>query len=383
MAKTFDICIRGGGIVGRTLALHLAAKQLRVALALPPVEADARLDEAQSDIRAYALNPASRHLLESVRCWPNAQDATPVIAMQVMGDDGGQVRFTAAEQGCEALNWIVDVPTLEDQLTQAVRFQSLIEVVTTPQAAALTVVCEGKASATREEWGVSTDTTPYHQWAIACRVRTALPHGQTARQWFQDGEILAFLPLEGKTGNLCAVVWSVSPERAQVLLAMQEGDFCAAVEEASHIGLGTLQIEGTRASWPLQHAQAQRWSGNGPQGAWVLAGDAAHTVHPLAGQGLNLGLADVAELVQVLTTRPYWRSVSDPKLLRQYERSRKAEFAMLGQANDALQQVLTRAHPALQALRNWGMNRFDQSGPIKHWVAGRAMGANTVTPPKN
>ena len=102
-------------------------------------------------------------------------------------------------------------------------------------------------------------------------------------------------------------------------------------------------------------------------------------MHPLAGQGLNLGLADVAELVQVLTTRPYWRSVGDPKLLRQYERARKADFALMGQANDALQQVFTRAHPALQALRNWGMNRFDQSGPIKHWVADRAMGAAGTT----
>ena len=383
MAKTFDICIRGGGIVGRVLALHLAAKQLRVALTLPPVESNASLEDAQSDIRAYALNPASRQLLESVRCWPAVQNATPVTSMQVMGDDDGQVHFTAAEQGCEALNWIVDVPALEDQLIQAVGFQPLIEVVSTPQAAALTVVCEGKASATREEWGVSTDVTPYHQWAIACRIRTTSPHGQTARQWFKDGEILAFLPLEGETGNLCAVVWSVTPARAQALLALQESEFCVALEEASHSALGTAQLEGTRASWPLQHAQAQRWSGHGPQGAWVLAGDAAHTVHPLAGQGLNLGLADVAELVRVLTTRPYWRSVSDPKLLRQYERARKADFAMLGQANDALQQILTRAHPALQALRNWGMNRFDQSGPIKQWVADRAMGANTVSPPRN
>jgi ubiquinone biosynthesis UbiH/UbiF/VisC/COQ6 family hydroxylase len=299
--------------------------------------------------------------------------------MQVVGDDGGHVGFIAADQGCNALNWIVDVPALEDQLTQAVRFQPLIEVVGEPQAAALTVVCEGKASATREEWGVITDITHYPQWAIACRVRTALPHAQTARQWFYQGNILAFLPLEGESGNLCAVVWSVTPEHAQTLLGLPDAEFCTALEEASHGTAGSMQLEGKRASWPLQHAVAQRWSGTcsmGPQqGAWVLAGDAAHTVHPLAGQGLNLGLADVAELVNVLTTRPYWRSVGDPKLLRQYERARKAEFAMMGQANDALQQVFTRAHPALQSLRNWGMNRFNESGPIKHWVTRRAMGA--------
>jgi len=379
MAKTFDICIRGAGIVGRALALHLAAKQLRVALMAPTSSASAAGSVAAPDIRAYALNQASRDVLEAVRCWPDSQHATPVVAMQVVGDDGGRVGFSAAEQGCAALNWIVDVPALEEQLAQAVRFQPLIEIVSAPAGAALTLVCEGKASATREEWGVQTDVTPYPQWAIACRVRTAKPHAQTARQWFNQGDILAFLPLEGESGNLCAVVWSVTPERAQELLGLPQTEFCLALEEASQHAAGALALEGERASWPLQHAVAQRWSGSGPQGAWALAGDAAHTVHPLAGQGLNLGLADVAELVQVLTTRPYWRSVGDPKLLRQYERARKADFAMMGQANDALQQVLTRAHPALQALRNWGMNRFDHSGPIKHWVASRAMGATGTT----
>ena len=107
----------------------------------------------------------------------------------------------------------------------------------------------------------------------------------------------------------------------------------------------------------------------------MLAGDAAHTVHPLAGQGLNLGLADVAELVAVITGRAYWRSVGDVRLLRQYERARKAEFAVMGQANDMLQQLFTNRNPAVQALRSWGMNRFETSGPIKQWVARRAMGA--------
>lgn len=387
MAKTFDICIRGAGIVGSALALHLAARQLRVALfpsahlsAHPSAPADSA---GRQDIRAYALNQASRDVLEAVRCWPAGPVATPVLAMKVVGDDGGHVSFSAAEQGCTALNWIVDVPALEDQLAQAVRYQPLIEVVSAPALAALTVVCEGKASATREEWGVVTEVTPYPQWAIACRVRTALPHAQTARQWFNQGDILAFLPMEGEAGNLCAVVWSVSPERAQTLLGLPHGEFCEALEEASHQAVGALELEGERASWPLQHTVAQRWSGTGPQGAWVLAGDAAHTLHPLAGQGLNLGLADVAQLVQVLTARPYWRSVGDSKLLRHYERARKADFAMLGQANDALQQILTRAHPALQTLRNWGMNRFDQSGPLKHWVASRAMGAAGNTSSQN
>jgi 2-polyprenyl-6-methoxyphenol hydroxylase-like FAD-dependent oxidoreductase len=155
---------------------------------------------------------------------------------------------------------------------------------------------------------------------------------------------------------------------------MRDEDFCGALEAASHGVVGAVTLASGRKVWPLQQAVARRWSGMSSQGAWVLAGDAAHNMHPLAGQGLNMGLADVAELVQVLEGRAYWRSVGDSKLLRQYERARKADFAVMGQANDALQQLFTNPHPAVQAMRNWGMNRFEDSGPIKQWVARRAMG---------
>lgn len=362
--------------MGRTLALHLAAKQLRVALVAPAATHGAAPAEAlAADVRAYALSLASRQLLEAVRCWPDAQHATPVLSMQVHNDDGAQVAFDAAQTHSEALNWIVDVPALETRLADAVRFQPLIEVCTEPKPAALTVVCEGKASQSRQEWGVEWEVTPYDQWALAARVQCERAHAQVARQWFNKGEILAFLPLGGPDGNLCALVWSVSPQRAQALQASDDEDFCQELGLASHGALGAAALTSVRKVWPLQQAMARRWSGVSPQGAWVLAGDAAHTVHPLAGQGLNLGLADVAELVTVITERAYWRSVGDPRLLRQYERARKTELAVMGQANDVLQQLFTNRNPVVQAMRSWGMNRFEASGPIKQWVARRAMGA--------
>lgn len=380
MTRPFDICIRGAGIVGRTLALHLAGKQLRVALCAPgsssaAMPADTTGSSAGSrDVRAYALNATSRALLEAVRCWPQEPCSTAVQAMQVYGDEGGAVQFAAAEQGADALNWIVDVPALEARLGEAVRFQPLIEICDTPQKAALTVVCEGKASTSRSEWGVEWDVTPYGQWALAARVQCEKPHEQIARQWFSAGEILAFLPLGGAQGKVCAVVWSVSPERAQALLADTEEAFCSALSNASHQVLGALSLTSQRGIWPLQQALARRWCGTSAAGTWVLAGDAAHNVHPLAGQGLNLGLGDVAELVQVLSTRPYWRSVGDMRLLRPYERARKADFALIGHTGDAIQQLFANPHPALQTLRNWGMNQFGHSGPLKHWVTQRAMG---------
>ena len=378
MAKTYDICIRGAGIVGRSLALHLAAKRLRVAL----LAHDAPVDAAHSDVRAYALSPASRALLEAIRCWPDEAHATPVTRMQVQGDGSAPVVFDARHQGAAALNWIVDVPVLENLLKEAVRFQPLIEMVAHPVSAGLSVVCEGRASSTRAEFGVEFDVQPYHQSALAARVECAVPHGQVARQWFDQGDILALLPLGGPEGRLCALVWSLSPERAQALQDAEAADFCQQLQAASQGAVGECQLVSERKVWPLQAAQARRWVGQAQGASWLLAGDAAHNVHPLAGQGLNLGLGDVAELVNILDHRPYWRSVGDPKLLRAYERARKAEFAVVGGSGDALQQIFQHQHPAWQTLRSMGMRGFEASGPFKHWVAARAMGAKLRAPGK-
>jgi 2-polyprenyl-6-methoxyphenol hydroxylase-like FAD-dependent oxidoreductase len=368
MAHAFDICIRGAGIVGRTLALHLAALRLRVAL----VDSAATNSTSVDDVRAYALNQASRTLLEAVHCWPDVQHATPMLHMQVATEQA-QLTFTAQEQHTTALGWIVDVPFLEQSLANAVRQQPRITVVESPTTALLTAICEGRHSSTRHEWGMEWETIQYGQSALAARVHCSRPHQQTARQWMRQGEILALLPIGGSTGRDYALVWSASPERALQLLQSTEADFCAELTQAS-LQDATLTLTSQRKIWPLQHAQARRWSGRHAEGAWVVAGDAAHQVHPLAGQGLNLGLADVAELTHILLHRPYWRSIADMQLLRQYERRRKAAFAVAGTSNDTLQQLFTHPQPWLQMVRDWGMNRFNQLPYLKHLAAQRAMG---------
>lgn len=375
MAQTFDICIRGTGIVGKTLALLLARERLKVAL-LPAPGPKA---PATADVRAYALNAASRKLLDSLRSWPDAEHATAVRSMQVQGDRDGAVHFDAATQGVEALAWIVDVPALEARLAEALRYQPQVEMVDAPVPAALTVVCEGRASSTREEFGVGFQVTPYGQHAIATRLQCERAHEQVARQWFLPDGILAFLPLGGPQGNSVAVVWSVLQEQVAPLMALSPEEFAQKLQMASRESLGSLTLSAERAAWPLQLAKADRWCGSLPSTgknprSWVLAGDAAHNVHPLAGQGLNLGLADAQALASALHGRDYWRSVADVRLLRGYERERKAALLPMGLATDGLQQLFSRQEGPLQALRNWGMKGFELSGPLKHFVARQAMG---------
>jgi 2-polyprenyl-6-methoxyphenol hydroxylase-like FAD-dependent oxidoreductase len=375
MTHQFDICIRGGGIVGHALALLLARDRLRVGLVTQANDpARTPQSSAAPDVRAYALNAKSKALLESVRCWPDAQHATTVTSMQVFGDDGGKVHFSAAGLAVPALTWIVDVPTLENQLSDAVGFQPHIELLDRPHPATLTVICEGKASRTREEFGVEFAVARYPQRAIAARLRCELPHAQVARQWFTPGEILAFLPLDGEQGNSVGIVWSVKEGRTQELLDASEEDFCAELEQVSANCLGKLHLSSPRNAWPLQSAQASHWIGNTNGQAWALAGDAAHNVHPLAGQGLNLGLGDVAELADVLHKREYWRPVGDTKLLRRYERARRTEVSATALAMDGLQQLFSKDGSPWQSLRNWGMTGFEHSGIAKEWAARYAMG---------
>ena len=373
MTASWDICIRGGGLVGRTLALLLSqSPQSRVLL----VE---RALGTAPDVRAYALNEASRTLLSSMGCWPSVQQATPVQTMRVWGDTSGQVCFESPSP--LGLTTIVDVPALEDLLDQAVRQRPNISRLPELAPATLTVICEGRQSATRDQLGGELERLPYHQHALACRVRTAQPHRQQALQWFSSTEhgtdIVALLPLEGPEGSVSAVIWSTSPEHAKTLQAMDEQDFHQALYQATHGFLGELHCQSARAVWPLHLQRARHWCGEiAPGQAWVLAGDAAHGIHPLAGQGLNLGLADAAELARVLartSTHQSWRGLNDRHLLRRYERTRKADMQATWLACDGLQRLFTHPNASVQAVRNWGLSVFDRCGPIKHWTLEHAM----------
>ena len=380
MASPPDICIRGAGIVGRSLALLLARERLRVALV------DVPRNSPSPDVRAYSLNSAARALLEELRCWPDGPAVTPVHQMQVWGDDGGQLSFNASDQGSPELNWMVDVPVLEARLAAAVQFQPLIEVVNTPVPASLTVVCEGRASQTRAELGIAFDITHYEQHAVATRLRCEQPHGGVARQWFRLGEtpgqsraqaeILALLPLGGEGGHEVALVWSVHPARAQALMALDAEAFCHDLASACGFALGRMTMSAERAVWPLQLARAERWIGPMPDAAshsFALAGDAAHAMHPLAGQGLNVGLGDVAELVQVIRHKEFWRPLSDLKLLRRYERARQGDVQAMGLVTHGLQRLFAQPGPLWQQLRNRGLSAFDRSGPLKRWMTRQAM----------
>ena len=400
MNPALDVCIRGGGVVGRTLALLLARSPLKVGLV------DQALSQAATapilDVRAYALNHRSRQLLESVRAWPGESACSTVQEMIVHGDQADAVvRFRAADFGADALAWVVDVPALEQRLADAVGFQPGIQVLGEPAPAPLTIVCEGRASETRDTLGVRYERHPYGQRALAFRLRCQHGHGQSARQWFgADGSVLGVLPLptpqvrqvprspakgaaDHDAGNFVAVIWSVPDGLAAELESLDDDEWVQRLAAAGGPGFATaygeVALSSPRASWPLALAKADRWVGQtSPMQAWALAGDAAHTVHPLAGQGLNIGLGDAAALAQCVVGRQggrdYWRPLHDIKPLRAYERERKAALLAVGTINDGLQRLFARDDAWARRLRNWGMGEFDRAGFVKSWIGREAMG---------
>ena len=377
MSRSFDVCIRGAGIVGSTLALLLSQQRLRVALV-----GKTHAGHPGPDVRAYSLNTASRRTLESVRAWPQTTDAmygtpaiTPVSRMVVKGDMGATLDFDAADVNEPALNWMVDVPALEARLAQAVQFQGQIECFSddpahpSEPAAKLTVVCEGRRSSTRTAMGVSYDTRNYPHRALAARLTLEQPHQGVARQWFCEQGIVALLPLGGEQGTEVALVWSTTAEAFTSLAEMSPYDLISRINAICMPDANVTTLTHAPQVWPLEFAQASKWTAQG----MALAGDAAHAMHPLAGQGLNVGLADVATLAQVLQQREYWRELGDQRLLRRYERSRKAAFARMGGLTDGLFQLFQQELPAVRALRNWGMNGLNQLPAAKRWLTRQAM----------
>ena len=366
--QSLDVLVKGRGAVGSSLALSLAAQGLSVGLAGAPEVARA------DDVRTYALNAASVALLTDLKVWDGlpADAICPVYDMVVCGDAAGRLSFSAWQQGVRELAVIVDAAALDAQLAAALRFSPHVRTVDTDAPAVLTALCEGRESAAREVLGVEFRPRPYGQRALATRLVADRPHQGIARQWFgAGGEVLALLPFERPSpAHSYGLVWSCAEARAQALLAMDDADFERELNTATAGAAGTLKLGGQRATWPLALARAGAVSGPG----WALLGDAAHLVHPLAGQGLNLGLGDVAALSAVIAAREPWRPLGDERLLRRYARARLAPTLAMGELTDALQRLFAHASPAAQGLRNRGLNALDQFPPVKRWLTQRALG---------
>lgn len=372
--KQVDVLVRGSGIVGQCLALSLARAGLQIALQPEPARA-----EAAPDVRAYALNAGSVALLRALKVWDGlpAHAATPVYDMHVKGDAGERaIEFSAFDQRVGELAWIVDAPVLERELGAALRFAPHVTLLAPdgrePVRAALTALCEGKASATRAALGVQVERHDYGHSAIAARLVASQPHHGTARQWFRAPDVLALLPFDApQAGSSYALVWSLPRERATALLALDDAAFAAELMQATGGSAGAFSLASPRAAWPLSLARAEAWCGPG----WVLLGDAAHVVHPLAGQGLNLGLADVAALTRVIAAREPWRALGDERLLRRYVRERAAPTWAMGTLTDGLLRLFAEPSPAVRELRNRGLTLVNRLSPVKRWLTAKALDA--------
>ena len=367
-----DVLVRGTGATGLCAALALSRQGLRVALL-------GRLTEPeQPDVRAYALNAASVQLLQQLKVWDAlpADARTAVHDMHIEGDaPGAAFDFSAWQQALPELAWIVDSAELERALRAAVRFAPHITPVAAEVPASLQVLAEGKSSATRDALGVNMQRHPYGQRAVAARLVSDRPHAGLARQWFRCPDVLALLPMdrplfEGRTGHGLALVWSLPDEASDAHMAMDDAAFTTALNDATGGAAGMLRLASARAQWPLMLARADHVSGPG----WVLVGDAAHVVHPLAGQGLNLGLADVAALAEVLAAREAWRALGDARLLARYARARVSAVRAMAQVTDGLMHLFAHPQPWVKQLRNRGLSLANRLSLLKRLLTSRALG---------
>ncbi len=366
-----DVCVRGAGAVGSCLALALSRQGLSVAL---QDTAPAAAAQAAADVRTYALNASSVDLLRELKVWEAlpADARCAVYDMHVEGDAAGSVlEFSAWSQAVEALAWIVDAAELQRVLASALSFAPHVQRVGEgPVDAALLALAEGKASATRERLGVAMPVQRYGQRAVAARLQADVAHAGVARQWFRSPDVLALLPFDRPVAAMSyGLVWSVPDARADELMSMQATAFEQALADATAGAAGKLKLCSERSAWPLTLARAEQVCAAG----WVLLGDAAHVVHPLAGQGLNLGLGDVRALAQVIAEREPWRSLGDERLLQRYARLRALPTRAMGEVTDALLQLFASEAPAVRELRNRGLSLLNALPPLKRLLASFAL----------
>jgi 2-octaprenylphenol hydroxylase len=388
-SSSFDVAVVGAGVAGLAVALGAAQQGLRTALVGPRVPVHRPDAGAPFDARIYAIAPASVALLEQLKVWPAIDPARiqPVARMRVFGDAGDELRFDAWQASLPRLATIVEESELLRVLAAAAGFAAGLTRIEAPfdalqqgdtarlllaggQAieAKLVVAADGARSAVRASAGITAHELPYEQTALVVNLACELPHHGVAWQWFDPAEgIIALLPLPGDAVSL---VWSAPHQLAEALV-LDPADLMARLAMRAQAHLGRLTAAGKAQSFPLRRISVDRLVG--PRLA--LVGDAAHVVHPLAGQGLNLGLGDVSELLRVLGGRESWRDPGDAVLLRRYERQRAEPVGLMRLATHALARLFERDDAVSRRMRNLGMAAVDLMPPLKNALIRHAAGA--------
>jgi len=386
-----DVIVVGAGMVGAALSLALAKADFDVAVIEP--RAPKPWDEhGEVDLRVVALAPSSVDLVGRLDVWKEISiaRASAYRRMRVWDELApGDLNFDAADEGHAALGYIVENRLIQHTLWQALQREPRITMHcpgtvaatdATPDkrslmlddgsiaAAKLVVAADGADSVLREMVGIATHDRDYGQRAIVAHVTTERAHESTAWQRFLPGATLAFLPLvDGRS----SIVWSVPETESQRLLALDDAAFCAELGAAFDFRLGRITATTPRASFPLRMKLAERYLA--PRMA--LIGDAAHAVHPLAGQGVNLGLRDVDELCATLTqARDAKRDFASESELRRYERRRRSDNVLSAHSFDAINRVFGSEAMPLAALRGAGMAVVDNIAPLKRAFARHAAG---------